>query len=223
MIDLIRDGIYPPGKDARRTYAAALKTAMSACQRGRTYAEWEALLMEPKSQLGIQMAIQMAIQSPQYRRSLKKAWEAALTKVRKSPPMTQNEARELLAEVEEALIRDGVIDAKSRLVVQEAVDRGRELGTRRVALPWRHLKETTGVSESGVKTVLKNQAGGYLELAERGKAGLHRRANLYRVAVPPTSRVSGRCVGGVRAGTAPTPAHPSGQAATAIPSAPSSS
>ena len=201
MIDLIRDGINQPGKDARRTYTAAFRTAMSACQRGWTYPEWEALLMEPRSHLGVQMAIQ----SPQYRRSLKKAWDAAGKRVQESPAMTHDEARNLLDSVEEMLVRDEGIDGASRLVVQEAVDRGRELGTRRVALPWRHLKRTTGQSEWAVKTSLKKRAGGYLELAERGKAGLSGKSNLYWVATPPTSRVSGRSVGGVRAGSALTP------------------
>lgn len=191
IIDLIRDGVEHPGKNTKKTYAAAVRTAMSAQQRGWGFPDWEALMMEPASTLGLQMAIQRA----QYRRSLREAWEHAARRITESPPMTRDDARDFLDDTEMALIEDRNLDFADRVVVQHVLDRGRELGTKRVALPWRQVSTETGLTEAVVKRVLRTKARGYLELAERGRQGLHGRASLYWVRHP-TSPVPGRCVGG---------------------------
>lgn len=164
---------------------------MSARQRGWAFADWEALLMDPASALGVQMAVQR----PQYRRTLRQAWERADKRIAESPPLTSDAVRNYLDDAETTVVADAELDPADRLVVQHVLDRGRELGTKRVALPWREVVEQTGLSEAVVKRVLRTRAGGYLELAERGRQGLRGRASLYWVRHP-TSPVPGRCVGG---------------------------
>jgi hypothetical protein len=114
--------------------------------------------------------------------------------VRQAPPLTQYEARCHADDLEAHLVEDSAPDDHTRLVLQHALDLARALGTRRVALPWRQAVSETGLSEAVVKRVLADGASGYLVLAERGMSGLRGRANLYWLR-PPTSPVSGRCVG----------------------------
>jgi len=190
MIDLIRDGIPNPGSDKRRTYNAAVKTAMSAKQRGWTFAEWQSLLLERNSELGIQIFRQTGKAEP----VLARAWQQAQSRIEESPALTPAQARRQLDAVEDQLTTMQLAPA-ARLVAQYAIDRGRELGTIRVALPWRDVVAQTGLSESIVKRQLSKRAGGILRLAERGRPGLHGKANLYWVERP-TSPVSRRCVGG---------------------------
>lgn len=200
IIDLIRDGVPHAGKDQRRTYNAAVRTAMSAQQRGWPYYEWESLMMEPASRLGIQIALRRR----DVRQCLRQAWARAAQRIAMSPPMTSDQARDFVDDLELELASRPEPDSAERIVMQFALDRGRELGTKRVALPWRQVVDETGLTQAVVKRVLSTRASGFLQLAERGRAGLHGRATLYWLR-PPTSPVPGRCVGGPGGGTTPGP------------------
>lgn len=168
IVDLVRDGLLPPASaDAKRVYGALVRSAMSACQRGWSYSDWHAFVIDPRSQLGVQVARTHA-RAP---RTLSQAWDRAIAKVESNPPMTCDEARDAASCVEAAIAADARIDCETRLVLQHAVDFARRQGTLRPALPWRAVRDETGGSEWGVKRVLKEEREGTSSWPSGGDQG----------------------------------------------------
>jgi hypothetical protein len=198
-IDLIRDGVpLIELKEAgdRAVYNALFRTAASACQRGWDFWEWEVLVLEAKSQLGNQARLKggrTQRSKSDLRKLFDSVWEAATKWVTEQPKpwdsdATREEAKDraalLLTVVEDA---DAPLKESDRNVLIYAAELAVERGMDRVALPWRAVKEGTGLGERTVKNALRRlDHVGLLVLAERGRAGgsrtKERRANLYRLA-----------------------------------------
>jgi hypothetical protein len=90
MIDLIRDGVPAKAlkeRGDRAVWRALAKTASSAVQRGWDRADWEALVIEPRSNLGSQLRGGRRTKTPaESHKTLTSAWETAERWVQQAPP-----------------------------------------------------------------------------------------------------------------------------------------
>jgi hypothetical protein len=195
MIDLIRDGVPKTDlreRGGRAVYQALVSTACSACQRGWDQWEWQELVLEPRSELGRQAQTRdgwRIVPAARLRKTFDAAWEAATAWVSQRPPPfsrsemsveAANRAEKALMKVETA--GNGLLDA-DRVVLAYAAELALQRGLDKVTMPWRDVRDRTGLGERTVKNSLRRlQDAGHLELVESGKPGpATRRAKVFRL------------------------------------------
>jgi hypothetical protein len=194
LVDLIRDGVG--GRDLRfegdrAVWSALVRTAASAAQRGWDAWEWEELVLQPDSRLGVQAQIRRSRRLPEARvhQTLDAAWDRATAWANEQPPpfdgqemADEVERKAVLAELRLQDPDNGLLDADRRVLLY-AVAEARQRGLDRLALPWRSIKDATGLGERTVKKSLRRlDAGGHLILEKPGRPGpSSRRASLYRL------------------------------------------
>lgn len=194
IIDVIRDGVPPSdlaSRGERAVWAALLRTAASAVQRGWTRPEWTALVAEPGSHLGTQAQLKRGTKprtAAEFARSLDRAWTKAERWVAEQPAAFG--PLEIVAAVREVLERvvhpDAELDDTARKILVHACTVAERNMTTRPALPWRAIVAETGLSERVVKTALSRMHDeGLLHLEVRGQGhATKRRASLYRLPAP---------------------------------------
>jgi hypothetical protein len=194
-IDLIRDGVTNTDLKAsgdRAVWRALRRTALSAQHRAWSVMEWEALILEPRSVLGRQLATKGGkTRTPKaVQRALSSAWDSAWGYRTQDAPFDRERAREEAerrANAARTIAADLDNDLRDpeRAVLALAADLSDQRGLPRVALPWREAQRATGLSERSTKNALRGLAAkGVLVLVERGRAAGGKstkgaKANLY--------------------------------------------
>lgn len=204
-VDLIRDGakVSTRSRGDIEVYNALVQTAMSAVQRGWSFAEWYRLVMDPPDRGAIanKLAEQACRRHSNDRtrshdavqRSLRKAWLTAERQTALSPPTTPQEARQEAAEVQAfAANPDATIPDVWRAILAHAATIAHQEGTIRPALPRDKIVAATGYGHRTVRTALaKLDACGLLRVAVRGRAGIPK-ANLPAGTKAPPAHLLGR-------------------------------
>ncbi len=204
MIDLIRDGVPPRQLQAaagKAVYKAVWRTAASACQRGWDQWEWEELLFQPQSRLGQQVKLRdgrTALSAARVRATVDRVWDQATAWAsEQESPATRQElllrarpsltaARRMLEDPEASLTE------ADRRVLAYACSEIERRGLERVTLPWRAVRDATGLREGTVKNSLRHLvSGGHLLVAVGGRSGsgAGRRATVYRLPDVPVPEV----------------------------------
>jgi hypothetical protein len=198
MVDLMHDGACSAdlkAKGDRAVYAALLRTAASAVQRGWPYPEWADLVMNPRHELARQAQLKNG--RPRGRlgteKFLRQAWDKAAAWVATTEKPFNGGDAEVEASRREELAMLAVADAdrplseNQRKVLAFVAQRAARIGTLRVAVPRLMLQQQLGLGATAARNALDRLCRlGYLELVEQGRPGgtrtKHRRANVYAVA-----------------------------------------
>ncbi len=204
MIDLIRDGVAPQqltAAGAKAVYKAVWRTAASACQRGWDQWEWEELLFQPQSRLGQQVKLRdggTPLSAARVRATLDRVWDQATAWANEQePPATRQElllrarpnltaARRKLEDPEASLT-----DADRRVLAFACSEIERR-GLERVTLPWRAVRDATGLGERTVKNSLRRLVSSrhlLIAVVGRSGSGTGRRATIYRLPDVPVPEV----------------------------------
>lgn len=197
-VDLIREGVQVSTRSRGdiEVYNALVRTAMSATQRGWSFAEWSALVREDGSDLGRQLGRRGGDgrnrSAEAIRRSLRKAWTTAERQTALSPPTTPEDARQAAAEVEAfAANPDANLPDVWRAILAHAGTVAHTNSTIRPALPRHQIVAATGYGDRTIRTALaKMDAAGLLRVAVRGRAGIPRSSVSEGASQPPSHLLS---------------------------------
>ncbi len=193
IVDLIRDGVPPAALKAGGDLAvwrALVRTAASACQRGQTRTEWEALLGESRSRLGAQARLKKGRTertNRDYHRVLNNAWTRAAKWLLTADPAISAEQIRERADTVTAVAADPETPLPDayRAVLAHAANVARRNGTTRPALPRRAVAEATGLTERTARTTLGAlHLDGLLRLEVAGRSSSdprRQRAALYQL------------------------------------------
>lgn len=211
MIDLIRDGVHPldlKARGNRAVWSALVKTAISAQQRDWSVIEWEALITDPKSRLGAQVAIKdgrKPLPPARVQKTLLDAWDKAWTwRTDADRPEAWTKAEVTTEAHRRAAVALSIVEDPEaplsdteRAVLAYAIDQTKVRGLLRVALPWRSVQDATGLGERATKNAMaKLTKRGFIVLEVPGRASPaagKRRANLY--ALPTAQDTAPMCRG----------------------------
>ncbi len=200
MIDLIRDGVPAQQLKAsggRAVYKSLWRTAASACQRGLDQWEWEEYVLQPQSELGRQLRLRdgrSQVPEDRVRKTLDRVWDQATAWTsEQEPPATRQElllrARPSLTAARRKLEDpDASLTAPDRRVLGFACSEIERRGLERVTLPWRAVRDATGLGERTVKNSLQRLVSSrHLLVAVAGRSGQgpSRRATVYRLPYAP--------------------------------------
>jgi hypothetical protein len=165
-VDRIRDGTQPAELRARgdkAVWSDLVGTAASARLHGWTFAQWAFLVGERRSHLGRQARLRRGrteLTPRQYERKIGAAWDTAGSWLdRADAPTTPADVADRIAAV-----RAYVADADAELtdgerdVLAYATDVAETNRTDRPALPWRRVKDGTGLGERATKGALDRLA-----------------------------------------------------------------
>ena len=192
-LDLIRDGVNVDGCDAdehdRQVHRALVRSAMSAAQCGQQFDEWMVLVRESISRLGQQAKRKGGRQDRSDRELnllLLDAWTTAEERITERPTMTAQDRAERITSVRQFCAdADTKMTDTERAVLAAACDLAEQYGTIRPALPWRRLRELSGLGERATKSGLASlRAKGLLVLHRRGSAAgdpRRRRASVFHL------------------------------------------
>ncbi|MCW2785013.1 MAG: hypothetical protein JWP74_1530 [Marmoricola sp.] len=198
MIDLIHDGVRSAelkAKGDRAVYGALFRTAASAMQRGWTQVEWADQVMDPRRELGRQALLKRGRPRGPVgtEKFLVQAWDGAAAWLKTADkPFTGLEVEDEAGrrwELAMLAVADPerVLSDHQRAVLSFVSERAAKIGTLRVAVPQKMLREELSLGQTAARNALDRLCKlGYLELVERGRPGgkktKDRRANVYAVA-----------------------------------------
>jgi hypothetical protein len=196
IVDLIRDGV--PESVLRRAtcgsdcavWRALVSTAASARQRGWSAWELAAMLDDPRNRLGAQAKIERGrpLSARRYQQRLTNAWESA-GKWLDGRPAAWSKI-DILGHVADVrtFVTDAPMTDAERRVMLHVLDVADKIGTMRPAVPWRGVRDATGLTPRECRDTLESLCGmGLLTLALRGRAAKterRRTANCYRLPTP---------------------------------------
>jgi hypothetical protein len=191
-VDLARYGVTD--SDLRRAgdravYNALVRVAMSAVNADWDYGRFAVFIAEPRSNLGQQARLRHGkpVESVRYERMLRAAWTRAAERVEGSQKISKLDVDERVRDLR-WLIEDADTDLNDaeRAVLGHACDIAAKIGTLTPAMPWRAVKEATGLGEKSTKnTLARLTERGLLRVASLGKRGAGSKvATCYHLPLP---------------------------------------
>lgn len=209
-VDLARYGVADSDlrkNGDRAVYNALVRVAMSAANAGWDYGQFAVFIADPRSNLGQQARMRHGkpVETSRYERMLRAAWTKGAERVQDNPRISKldidEQVRDLRLALEDA---DTDLDHAERAVLDHACDIATKIGTLTPAMPWRAVKDATGLGERAAKSAIARlERRGLLRVASRGRRGVSSgKATCYHL--PLAAHLSeGLPLGGTSGGAAP--------------------